>query len=210
MLPRGRIAKQLVVTEVRELTKDDLVTLAEPRHKIDRVKSFRSSHHALARYLATGMEHQVAAEAAGYSSSRVASLMSDPAFRNLVETYRDRISADFLEKADEFAKLAVGNMIRAERMLADKLETMDEEGETPPTRELVAISADRMDRFGYGKHSTQEHKHDFASELENMIRRSNGAKDVTPVVSSPPTMPRVVTAASPSPPSAPFTRRRVA
>jgi hypothetical protein len=44
-------------------------------------------------------------------------------------------------------------MNKAERQLEDHLDTADERDELLPVRELVAITTDRMDRFGYGKKS---------------------------------------------------------
>ena len=79
-------------------------------------------------------------------------------------------------------ELAVSNMVKSERMIAEHLDKADEEGELLPLSQLDTISQGRMDRFGYGKKQTNLNVNvDFAAQLEKARQRS--AK----VIDSPPT-----------------------
>jgi len=61
--------------------------------------------------------------------------------------------------------------------IADKLGEAEEAGETLPVRDLIAISRDAADRFGYGKKQTNVNVNaDFASMLERTIDRSRKAR----------------------------------
>jgi hypothetical protein len=83
------------------------------------------------------------------------------------------VTEEWRDEQDRLAALAVSNMHKAERMISEKLDAADEAGETLPTRELIAITSDRMDRFGYGKKNMNVNVNvDFASKLEAAITRS--------------------------------------
>jgi hypothetical protein len=132
----------------------------------------------LARYIASGLSIGEAAELSGYSYSRAAVLHADPTFKDLISTYRGKVDEAWARAQDTIQRLAVSNMLKAERMLSDKLDDMDEAGETPTIREIVAITADRMDRFGYSKKTTNLNVNvDFAAKLEKAISRSTKVID---------------------------------
>lgn len=134
---------------------------------------FRDPHHRVARLFASGLRIGEVTERCGYSYQRVHTLHADPAFQNLIAKYRDQVDAAFVKNADDFYDQATSNMRKAEAMLAEKLEMAEEAGEHLPTRDLIAISGDRMDRFGYGKKQTNLNVNaDFASLLEKAIARS--------------------------------------
>jgi hypothetical protein len=179
-LHRGRLPKKIEIRGVRELTKDDLEVLREKR-TTPVVQKLRDPHHALARYIASGMKINLAAERSGYSYARALVLHADPTFQDLVQVYRGKVNEEWVKAQDDLQRLAVSNMVKAERMLAEKLDDMDEAGETPSIREIVAITADRMDRFGYGKKTTNLNLNvDFAAKLERAIQRSGKTIDATP------------------------------
>lgn len=186
MLTTGKIAKDVQILGIRELTRDDLALLRDKRqpHIVQRL---RDPHHLLARLISAGLGLQAAANRAGYSYNRASQLVNnDPAFKELLAQYRKDVHAQFLESVDEYAQLATGNMLKAERMLADKLEDADDAGESLPTRDLIAISRDAADRFGYGKKATNVNVNvDFAAQLERTIARSgkviNGAVEKAPL-----------------------------
>lgn len=160
------------VMAVRPMTKDDLDLLRRPK-ALPRIKKLRESHHAVARLLASGKRVGEVSFLTGYSRERINMLSQDPAFAELVARYRDQATESWRESMDEFSQLAIGNMVRAERQLADKLEEADETNEALPTRELIAITADRADRFGYGKRTTALNINvDFAARLEKAITKS--------------------------------------
>lgn len=179
-LHRGRLPTKIEIRGIRELTRDDLACLHDKR-TIPAVKKLRDPHHALARYIASGLSISEAAERSGYSYSRAAVLHADPSFQDLVATYRGKVDEAWVAAQDDVQRLAVSNMLKAERMLADKLDDMDESGETPSIREIVAITADRMDRFGYSKKTTNLNVNlDFAAKLERAIQRTAKVIDATP------------------------------
>lgn len=173
-LHRGKIAREPTVIEARALTRDDLALIPAAREEsVNRVAKLRDPHHRLARFLAAGLRMGDAAEKAGYSYNRAATLVRDPSFKELIEKYRDKVTAAFVESADTYHDLLFSNMVKAERMLSEKLEAADEEGELLPTRDLIAISRDAADRTGYGKRQMNLNVNmDFAAKLEATIARS--------------------------------------
>lgn len=179
-LHRGRIATKIEILGVRELTREDLACLREPRD-VPAVQKLRDSHHRLARLIASGLKINEAAAAAGFSAARAYVLHIDPSFQDLVATYRKEVNAAFIQGQDQYYETATSNMLKAERMLAEKLDAADAEGELLPTRDLIAISRDAADRFGYGKKQTNLNVNvDFAAKLERAIQRSGKTIDATP------------------------------
>lgn len=170
---RGRvISDRKGVLEVRDLTRDDIAVLAVPRAKT-MVKKLRDPHHKLAKLIAIGIPLRDAAIRSGYSYARAAFLTSDPAFKDLVAKYTYSITEKFEQAIDDYTELTTGNMLMAERMIREKLEEADEANELPPVRDLIAISRDAADRFGYGKKQTNLNVNvDFAAKLEDRIRKS--------------------------------------
>ncbi len=187
-LARGR-PRSVQVFTVRELTARDLEThFASGARHSSSVASFRDTHHRLARLFATGLRSWEVAERSGYSYGRVCQMHGDPAFQELIAVYRAKLNEEWASRGaeEEFATLAQSNMVKAERRLADALD--DDDLEIPVNR-LVAIAADRMDRFGFGKRSTQVNLNvDFAAQLDKAIERSGVVVDGRPrLVSSQPT-----------------------
>lgn len=177
MLHRGRIATKIEIKSVRELSRDDLACLREGRTVS--ISKLRDTHHRLARLIASGLKVNEAAARAGFSAARAYVLHVDPTFKDLVETYRKDVNESWKESQDDFYELATSNMIKAERQLSEKLDKADEEGELLSTRELIAISRDAADRFGYGKKVTNVNVNvDFAKKLEEARKRSGRATQV--------------------------------
>jgi hypothetical protein len=112
-------------------------------------------------------------ERSGYSTQRIDTLFADPAFQQLIAKYREKVDAAYERQQDAYAQLVTSNMVKSETMLAEKLEEAEEAGTFLPTRDLIAISRDGADRFGYGKRQTNLNVNaDFASILEKAIARS--------------------------------------
>lgn len=195
-LHRGKIATEPSVTNVRALTRDDLMVLKEDRGVSKDaqgngiVQRLRDPHHRVARLIAAGLRYEEIAERTGYSYARVSTLQRDPAFQELVARYRKTVDAAFEREQDEYAKLATGNMLKAETMLAEKLEEAEETGEFLPTKDLIAISRDAADRFGYGKRQMNLNVNmDFAAELEKARSRSGKARVIDGVATAAPRSP---------------------
>jgi hypothetical protein len=199
VLHRGKIATKPEILSVRPLTRDDLALVLEKRGDgdgrplIGAVARFRDPHHRVARLFASGLRISEIIAQSGYSYQRIATLQADPAFQQLVAKYREKVDEGFVANADAFYEVATSNMLKAEVQLAEKLEAAEEEGTHLPTRDLIAISRDAADRFGYGKRQTNLNVNaDFASLLEKAIVRSGkviegtGLPTVDRVPQSPP------------------------
>lgn len=161
------------VLEVRGLTRADLEVLRQPVAKTS-VKTLRDSHHRIARLVAIGKSNLEIAADVGMSIGRVSQLRQDPSFIELTNTYRAEVKEIWRDHVDHMAELAVNNMIKAERQISDALDEADAPGAAPiPIRDLSRITADRMDRFGYSKHTTTTNINiGFGARLEAAMHRS--------------------------------------
>lgn len=170
----GRVPKPVFILSMAEITKEDLPQLMKPRDKTSNMpQRLRESHHIVARLLARGISFADIASITAYSTTRINQLAQSPAMQEQVAIYRAESLARLDDAVDHFAQTAINNMTAAERMLADHIAEADEADELLPLRELRAIVADRADRFGYGKHTTQTNVNvDFASKLEQAYARS--------------------------------------
>lgn len=189
-LRRGQLVQSnpLTLGTPRPLTRDDLALLKEKRTAKPIVQTLRDPHHKLARFLAMGHTDVAAGGLAGYSIGRVQTLKNDPAFQQLIAEYRGIVQDSFKEQVDEYMALAVSNMTKAERQIAEHFDKADEEGELLPLSKLDTISQGRMDRFGYGKKQTNLNVNvDFAAQLEKARQRSGRVIDASPAL--PPTQP---------------------
>jgi hypothetical protein len=159
------------ILEVRSLVPADLEYLRRPSHRV-KIRSIRNAHHNIARLAAAGVQQNRIAELTGYTASRISVLLADPSVKELVESYRGEATASWRDHLDAMHAMATTNMIAAERQLAEHLEDADEKGQPLPVRELLAITSDRMDRLGLGKHSTSTNLNvGFAAKLEAAISR---------------------------------------
>lgn len=161
------------ILEITPMVEADLELLRQPsaRPSLTRIKD---SHHNVARLLASGLPQWRVAQECGFSIGRLSILVNDPAIQELIAKYRDRVTEQWVENIDEFQRVAIGNMVKAERQLSEALEEADEDGgEKLPPKTLIAIVADRADRFGYGKKTLNTNINvDFAANLEAAIART--------------------------------------
>jgi hypothetical protein len=172
-LHRGRLAKVPKVIEVRELTREDLAVLKEKRPQQGRPKALRETHHRLARLVAAGLRVETIITQTGYSYNRISQLRNDPAFAELVALYREKVDEAFVSGVDEFYETSTSNMLRAERMIEEHLDEADESGEKITLKTLMALTADRADRFGYSKKVVNRNENlDFAAMMEQIARQS--------------------------------------
>jgi hypothetical protein len=163
----GKPAKFPAINSVRELTPTDLQNFKPGRDST--VQKFRDSHHRLARLIALGLKTHEVAEASGYSITHISILKSDPAFQDLVATYRDQVDATYRDEVAEYYANVAANRTAAARLINDAL-SIAEPGDIP-LRTLVAIHADAADRTGFGKRQTVDVNIDFASQLDKAIKR---------------------------------------
>lgn len=190
-LNRTAIAGSKNVLAVRVLSKEDLERLREPRDSRHAIAKVRDPHHNLARLLVAGLSLHEAARRAGYSYNGAALLKKDPAFQELMAQYRGQVDKAWLESLDDYFELGFSNMLKAERQVAEHLDAADEAGELVPLRNLIAISGDRADRFGYHKRQTNINVNiDFAAKLERTRQRTarviESGTVIAPSASQPP------------------------
>jgi len=217
-LHRGKIARTPVIGLIRPLTKDDLALLRpgrDPASSVGVIAKLRDPHHRIARLFAAGLRTDEVVARSGFSYSRVLALANTPAFKELIAKYREKVDASFIATMDDYHEIATSNMLKAEVQISERLETAEEEGTQLPIRDLLAISRDAADRFGYGKRNMNVNVNvDFAAQLEKTIARTKST--VIDAVAAPlqpqPPMGEVRVPASPPPPSAhptlPLIRRR--
>lgn len=154
-------------------------------------RRFRESHHAVARMFASGMTISKVARETGYTRRRLHILLCDPSFQELIVEKAKRIEEKAIEGEDQYATMAQANMLRAEAQIQERLDEAEATGEFLPMRELLAISKDRADRFGYGPKSTKfVVTADFAVALDRAIERS--AKVIEARPNPPPSSPALV------------------
>jgi hypothetical protein len=141
------------------------------------VFKIRDSHHLVAKLIALGLTNEIIAAKTGFSIGRVKTLRDVPAMQELVAQYRSVSEAEFREEISTFYSLATANMLIAERMLNDRLVDAMDDGTAIPIKELLAVSSDRADRFGFPKTGVNVNLNaDFASQLDKAIARSQLAR----------------------------------
>lgn len=171
---RGKLPLPRPEVEASPITRDDLQRLLLPRDSsAANPKRIKEAHHTVARLLALGFEYARVAELTGYSGTRIATLASAPAMAELIAQYRADINNSFMDTLDVYHDLMVSNKLKAERMIADRLEEAQEDGDVLPFRDLLAISRDAADRTGHPKGRVNINTNaDFASLLEQRIARA--------------------------------------
>lgn len=177
-----RRVKQRFLSGIRPMTREDMATTLGPVYQpMHNLKKLRDSHHRVARLLAVGLRLEQVAEATGYAIETIRQLAPSPAMVELVAKYRPTVDRAYEESVSAYYSYATRNLVMSERMLADRLEASDEDGKPIAVRDLIAVSADRADRLGFGKRSTQVNVNaDFAAELEKAIERSGKVIELNP------------------------------
>jgi hypothetical protein len=167
-LQRGRSAIESPLPEIsniRAIERADLAHLSAKRPP-NQLQSLTDNHHRIARALASGMSVTDAATTCGMSINRISVLRSDPAFADLIAHYRAIITAEWAEE-DTVIQFLRGNAVKAQAMIADKLDKAADEGEFLPTRDLLGIAELGLDRTGYGKVNKNLNVNiDFAAKLD--------------------------------------------
>jgi hypothetical protein len=135
----------------RDLTEADVAALELPRAaRPTTLARIHSSHHALARCLATGMRPQQAALVTGYSPSRISALSGDPLFQQLVAEYQAEVStilADFGQRMRDLSLDAI-------ELLHERLLEKPAEFTTGMLLDVVKATADRT---GFGTNQNVTH-----------------------------------------------------
>jgi len=172
-LHRGKLAKAPKVVGVRPLTREDMLALQDPRPPQNRPKAMRETHHRLARMVAAGFRTEEILRLTGFSYTRLHTLKHDPAFKELVTQYRGKVDEAYVRGVDEFWETSTSNMLRAERKIEDRLDEDDEGAKKISLKDLMALTSDRADRFGYSKKIVNRNENlDFAKMMEQVARAS--------------------------------------
>src|SRR5580692_64681 len=170
--------RQTRIKTIRSLTPADL-ELLRLKPIGPQVKFLKDSHHRIAELIVLGKTNAEIGAMCGMSLGRIVSLKNDPAFQELLARKRADRDEIWRDNVDFMASLATSNMIKAERQLGDALDEADHTGTAIPLRDLARITSDRMDRFGYGKHTTQTNLNiGFAAKLEGAIQRARQAREI--------------------------------
>ena len=136
----GNLRVPFFIEYERDLTEADMIALSLPRGSTTRqLVRIHSSHHSLARCLATGMKLPQASLVTGYSISRVTSLQSDPAFQALVADYQTEAKSIFADLAERMSDMSLD----AIEVLQERLQDKPEEFTTSMLLDVIKSFADR-------------------------------------------------------------------
>lgn len=137
-----RGAMELALT--RELTQGDLDILAQPQGCIATTpKKIRETHHQLARLLAQGIKQVEVSAITGFSQSRISILQTDPAFKELVEHYREVKTSSFADVNGQIVSLGVD-------VIGELRDRLHDQPEDFKNRELMEFATSLLDRSGFG------------------------------------------------------------
>jgi hypothetical protein len=157
--PSGRGKRGAVVQAQirRPLTKADVDALwALPEGGLSSVtpplQRIRFQHHSLARLLAEGRTHQEASLITGFSPSRISILQKDPAFKDLLASYKGMTDEVYVNVHERLAALGMNT-------IEELQERLDTEPESFSHNELMELSKLTLDRGGYGPASKISHEH---------------------------------------------------
>lgn len=167
------------ILEVRSLTTADLAQLRLSPGPFEPIKRIRERHHHIAWLIALGRSNTEIATEMRMSPQRVSQHRADPSMRDLVAKRVAELDASRAAIGATFQELATRNMLRAERLLDREQARLESDPKAPvDMRGLNNISATRMDRFGFPKHSTTDSRNiniNFGASLEAAIARSRKA-----------------------------------
>jgi hypothetical protein len=179
----GRATKPIKAELGRPLTESDLKALESERGiTAPAITKLRESHHQLARVIASGAKPSVAALITGYSVSRISILLADPAFSELVATYRgckDLAFADFQTKAGALSVEFVDE-------LRDRLHDHPEDFTPGLMMEGIKVLADRSGNGPASKSTNVNVNVDLAARIEAGRRRAGLHIEHEPSAEGPP------------------------
>lgn len=110
---RRRPEIELLCEIVRGLTEEDLPKLESPDSLGTTpipIQQLRATHHQLAQLLAKGMPDNEAALITGYSPSRISILKTDPAFSELLASYRELREGVFVDTLERMRILGLSTL----------------------------------------------------------------------------------------------------
>jgi hypothetical protein len=137
----GNLSREITAIPVRDLTQADIAALNGPRGAAlpRSIQRLRSSHHSLARCLASGMKASQAAAITGYTQNRISLLQLDPTFNALVSDYRAESRDIIADLAERMTNLSLD----AIEELQDRLSESPESFSINTLLDVVKATADR-------------------------------------------------------------------
>lgn len=140
----------ITIDGIRPLEPEDLMQQPAPENSVSfATKTLRTRHHKLARLIASGTYTQVQmSELSGYSPARISTLMTDPAFIDLVDQYKEQVAEVFFSQQERLADL----LMDSTDLLAER---MEEDPDSFTNNQLLEILKNSADRTGHGVSSTQ-------------------------------------------------------
>ena len=166
------------VVAVRPLVREDMILLVNPASPDPKAPLARISapHHLLARLIAEGKEPVDVSAITGYSTGRIRTLQSDPAFCELVAHYETGVVQAVADVQAQITHIALA----AAQRLQEKL---DDESEKFTTKELREISTAMLDRAGHGPTSksvlTVNDPSQVIAKLHSMIQTESRGRVFT-------------------------------
>lgn len=156
---------------MRALKVDDLPLLASARGtEPPELKRITERHHTMARALALGLKDGEVAAMVGMTQSRLSILKNSPAFRELVDLYRENADRQFQDTAARLAGLSHDAIVEISRRL-------EEEGEDIPLGQLIEVAKMAADRSGNGPTATQRVEiSDMGARIERARQRALAAR----------------------------------
>lgn len=161
--PEGEVARHIGEAELASLA----TAGATPLVPVVRISQ---RHHALARALAAGMTEADAAATAGYTQAHVSHLKASPAFRELLDLYRDQHDRIFR-----------GTLERLQVLADDSIDVLQDRLERDPDAisvgQLLEIGKLALDRTGFGPQTKTEQtvRIDLAERLRAAQARAREA-----------------------------------
>lgn len=154
----------------RALTAGDIARLEQPVGAVvEPIKKVSQRHHSLARCIAMGMNYTEAALTTGYGYVRIASLMQDKLFQELIAFYKAEVADVFRANAEQLQGLT-------NEALTELRERLENSPDKISTRDMIAIAQLAADRSGHGPQSTQTNVN------VNLSERMKNARERKPPV----------------------------
>ena len=134
-----------VIVLVEQLTPSDLEAMeaSGPHHSIAPVRELKPSHHAVARYFASGFLAADISRLTGYSQVTLSFLLKSPAFQDLLAYYQGKAEDKLFDVTEKLRLLTADTLAELHKRV---LENPDD----VPTTLLTKIATDLLDRHPEG------------------------------------------------------------
>lgn len=177
----GRARREVAVSRVRSLVPEDLKFLAQEKGSIaPPLQRLKDRHHSLARAIASGMSHSLAAAQVGILPTSLSILLRDPSFKELLEFYRSEQDAIFRNSQEAMVGVKMAALDEVKRRLDD--DEMASKMSMDVLLETIKTVADRTGDGPASKTTNVQVNVDFGARLEAARKRVAERKliDVTP------------------------------